>query len=201
MSVNVCFPTAIYSDILSEMESSRDSFISKAYEIQKNHASSSSWSCDTYTTISTEYELSKDPVFSSLIDECGKHVNNFAKIYGVANPITELNGAWINIASPGNYQEYHIHSGSHFSLVYYVKVVPKSGNIIFRNASSMTDMFPVDIDFPNDLNYKSCTYAPSNNKILIFRSNLFHMVEKNMSDTDRISIAMNFNIKKEDYAK
>jgi len=40
--------------------------------------------------------------------------------------------------------------------------------------------------------YKSCFYTPKESMILIFRSNLLHMVEKNNSDTDRISIAMNF---------
>jgi len=31
--------------------------------------------------------------------------------------------------------------------------------------------------------------------VLIFRSNLAHMVEKNMSNEDRVSIAMNFRFK------
>ena len=41
---------------------------------------------------------------------------------------------------------------------------------------------------------KSCSYTPEPTKILIFKSNLLHMVEMNLSNSDRISIAMNFEL-------
>jgi hypothetical protein len=41
---------------------------------------------------------------------------------------------------------------------------------------------------------KSCNYEPAPTKLLVFKSNLQHMVEKNLSNKDRISIAMNFEL-------
>ena len=44
----------------------------------------------------------------------------------------------------------------------------------------------------NKISYPACWYEPENSMLLIFRSNLIHMVEKNNSNDDRISISMNF---------
>jgi hypothetical protein len=55
-------------------------------------------------------------------------------------------------------------------------------------------MFPLPASVYVPSNYKTCTYTPQESMLLIFRSNLLHMVEKNKSDEDRISISMNFTV-------
>jgi uncharacterized protein (TIGR02466 family) len=195
-SIDKWFPTSIYNTKLDDMESYKDSFINRALEVSQKCERVSQWRCDTYNTLDSSYDLSTDAVFAPLIETCIKHVEQFSMIYGVHKPIVTLNNGWINIAEPGSYQEYHIHSDCHFSLVYYIQAEPNSGNIVFRSCESNTDMFPVHVDENNEFNYKTCFYRPEANRVLIFRSNLLHMVEKNHSDANRISIAMNFNVRK-----
>jgi hypothetical protein len=102
---------------------------------------------------------------------------------------------WFNIAAQGAYQEYHLHPKSHFSLVYYVQTQKQCGNIVFQTADTLTDMFPLIADQATYASYKNCFYTPKDSLLLIFKSTLLHMVEKNLSDKDRISVAMNFKFK------
>jgi uncharacterized protein (TIGR02466 family) len=104
--------------------------------------------------------------------------------------------AWINISKPGNYQEYHIHPGSHFSLVYYIKVPENSGRIVFRSHEADKDMFPFDTHKITNINNKTVKLQPNEGDVIVFRSNLSHMVEKNMSNENRVCIAMNFKFLK-----
>jgi hypothetical protein len=51
---------------------------------------------------------------------------------------------------------------------------------------------PVEGNLENFASRKTCTYEPVDDLLLIFRSNVPHMVEKNYSKELRISISANF---------
>jgi uncharacterized protein (TIGR02466 family) len=195
------FPTLIYSLRLDSLDRLNAELARTAYNIKQQYPNTNTdWRCDTYNTIGA-YDAVKNstPEVSLLISECSQQVFDFAKVYGITNGKAVCKDFWFNIAPPGSYQEYHQHAGSHFSLVYYVQTATNCGNTVFRSPESATDMYPLPIE-PKEQsasNYKTCFYTPSNSNLLIFRSNLLHMVEKNLSTTDRISISMNFDIVRE----
>jgi uncharacterized protein (TIGR02466 family) len=197
--ISLWFPTLIYEDFINEFKSHNLYLESKAYEIQKNSSEvSTTWKCDTYNTLSLDnVDLQSDPIIERLINICKDKVIDFAAEYGIKKSSGNLEciDCWLNIAEPGNYQEYHIHPKSDFSLVYYIKTGDNCGNIIFQNKDSQTDMFPLDTDELTYASYSTCFYTPKDSLLLIFRSSLPHMVEKNLSNKDRISIAMNFKFK------
>jgi uncharacterized protein (TIGR02466 family) len=193
------FPTLIYSDTLEEFRDNNQHFAEKAYEIRTANGDQpgTTWNCDTYNTLGKfNYKIANDGQINRLVNLCKSKVLEFSKEYGVSKNIEDIHcdDLWFNISSRGNYQEYHQHSDSHFSLVYYVKAEKNCGNILFRNIESFADMCQLPIDSNNytAASYKTCFYTPKESMILIFRSNLLHMVEKNNSDSDRITIAMNF---------
>lgn len=201
--VSLWFPTLIYEDILTSFERSNQYLESKAYSIQRRSPETvTTWNCDTYNTLS-QYNISEDndETIQNLIKECKEKVIDFATEYGIKKTSKDLDciDFWFNIAPAGSYQEYHIHPKSDFSLVYYVKTQKNCGNIVFQSSNSMTDMFPLPVDENTYASYNTCFYTPRDSLLLIFRSNLNHMVEKNLSSEDRISIAMNFKFK--DYNK
>jgi uncharacterized protein (TIGR02466 family) len=199
MKIDSWFPTLICRDRLFEFVEHNHYFECKALELKKNYKSTSTtnWRCDTFNTLD-QYDPSshRDDLIDRLMHVCRLKVLDFSKEYGVQKDISSLQciDFWFNIAEHGNYQEFHQHANSHFSLVYYVKVPENSGDIHFKSAESITDMFvlPIETHNLNNASYKSCVYKPAESTILIFRSNLLHMVSKNMSNSDRISIAMNF---------
>ena len=197
--IKTWFPTLIYFNILEDFKNHNLHLKNKAYFLKKQNASISNteWKCDTFNTLNL-YDYSKDDdiIVTNLVNICKNKVLEFSKEYGVNQPISNLqcHDFWFNIASTGNYQEFHQHSQSHFSAVYYVSVDDNCGNINFRSIEAMTDMFslPVADKDTTYASYKSCEYTPKESGLLIFRSNLLHMVEKNLSEKDRISISMNF---------
>ena len=165
-------------------------FYQRALEIKKTYSGKTNWKCDTYSTIK-DLNLMHDKTFEELIQKCTYHVKEFAELYGIFKKNISCKESWLNIASTGQYQEYHLHPKHHFSLVYYVKTPENCGNIVFKSKSA-DNMFPLPEGVLTDVNNATYDILPEEGKILIFDSSMLHMVEKNKSEEDRVSVAMNF---------
>lgn len=196
MTIDAWFPTLIYHVNLSESVDNK--ILKDSAYILKNKVDilKSEWRCDTFNTFDYNHSIDQlhDNELENLINLATNHVIEFSKEFGVTRSDINCSNYWFNIAEPGNYQEYHQHTDSHFSAVYYIQANSKSGNIVFKSFESMFDMFPVSANSQNPANFKTCFYKPINSNLIIFRSNLLHMVEKNISSEDRISFSMNFRI-------
>lgn len=197
--ISLWFPTLIYENILETFKAKNPYLLSKAYSIREGAPDTkTTWSCDTYNTL-LQYDAinDKDDVIQSLIKECKKLVIDFSNEFGINKTVDDLecNDFWFNVGETGSYQEYHMHPRSDFSLVYYVQTNKDSGNIVFQDTSSLSDTFPLVTDALTYASFRTCSYTPKDSLVLIFRSGLAHMVEKNKSKEDRVSIAMNFRFK------
>lgn len=193
MNIDLWFPVSILSTKLDGKQHDLKKLVKRAYAIKATYPAGNDWRCDTYTSYG-KYDLLKDGDFKSLLSGVNPILKEFATYYGVKlNKIT-CHNAWINIAEPGMYQEYHIHPNNHFSAVVYLQTAPECGNIVFKNQSGFLDMFELNITENRPSNFQTCSYTPEDLKVLMFRSNLMHMVEKNKSDKDRISVAFNFTV-------
>lgn len=175
-----------------------DHLIKKVWAI-KNSAPkvNTAWRCDTYNTLNTYNAfVDNDKIVHQLIETCAEHVLEFAKTFGAKCHSAVCKDFWFNISEPGSYQEFHQHSNSHFSLAYYLSTPVNSGNIVFKSFEAISDMYPLPIkdDELEPASFKTCFYPPLESRLLIFRSNLQHMVEKNLSDDNRISVTMNFDL-------
>lgn len=193
MSIDRWFPTCILGDKLNSFKPLLSDYVLRAYDIEKTYPSSNDWNCNTYSSID-QVDLTKDILFEPIIKDCAYKILEFAAFFGVQTKKVNCQSAWINIAKPGSYQEYHIHPGSHFSVVVYLKTPKDCGNIVFRNPSANSDMFPLPVGSSIESNHATCFYVPEELKFLGFRSNLLHMVEVNKSKEDRISLAINFTV-------
>ena len=192
--IHALFPTLIKAVKLSDFEKDKAQFVEKSMNLFSTLSSQVDWRCDTFSTLNS-FDMISDPVFENLKQKIIFEVIQFSKDYGVDSTNLEITDAWINVAAPGAFQEYHMHTASHFSVVYYVNVEKNSGNIVFRSFEADTDMFPLPIKEITPASYKTMSLVPEEETLLIFRSNLKHMVEKNLSTNFRISISMNFVFK------
>ena len=107
--------------------------------------------------------------------------------------------AWANINRHKNFNTPHIHAASFVSGVYYVKGTPDAGNIQFMSplTTQVALEYPVDgIEKYTGFNSTGWCHAPAPGKLLLFPSWLWHYVEENNSNEDRISIAFNTQVKK-----
>lgn len=195
-NIDRMFSNFVYVTKLPEEFS--EEFNEKVYkfgkELQKA-GGTTTWRCDTFTTLYTYPFLKDELLFKDFKEIVEMNIEEFAKRYRIrSNLKLTCDALWINIAPPGEYQELHKHDGSHFSLAYYVKTPQNCGNLVFNNLETfVSDQLPVEGfgEFYND----SVTYEPEESKLIIFRSNFLHLVEKNRSDEDRCSISANFSFK------
>ena len=187
------FIELLYSENINKF-SDLDDYLIILVNYKKNqyqNKSATSWFCDTFNTLGIE-KLFDDNNLSKLYQFIKDEVVFVSKKYGVENNSIQCIDSWINLAGPGDFQEFHTHPCSHFSIVYYITVPENSGRIVFRSPRSQS-MFPLPTGQHTQANCNTYVYQPKNNDLLIFRSDLLHMVEKNKSHQDRISVSANFS--------
>jgi uncharacterized protein (TIGR02466 family) len=162
----------------------------RSKEIEKKYPKGGeNWKCNTYNTLGT-FELSNDAPFKILLDKIEEKVFEFTKAHG-SNYKYKIKESWINIYKTNDYQEYHFHPESTFSAVYFLKSSEKCAKIVFENPTE-PDMLPIkDIKQYNDLSFKTYSFYPIQNSLLIFRSYMRHMVEQQTIDFERMSVAVN----------
>ena len=106
----------------------------------------------------------------------------------------KLGNMWANINPPGGYNKPHIHPNSLFSGVYYVKTPPNSGRLICNDPRPGIQTCMPNIkkgQAPKHL-WREVNLQPQENRAIMFNSWLWHTVEPNKSNEDRISVSFNF---------
>ena len=113
---------------------------------------------------------------------------------------------WANINKKFSYNKTHVHPGSLWSGVYYVKAPENSGDLLIKDPRSG----PLILDPRRDENkqrprqlWNEVKYKPTVGRLIIFPGWLPHEVDANQSEDERISISFNTNTnwKKDEYVK
>lgn len=133
------------------------------------------------------------------IEHMKKAVDRIFDLYGMEKKCNEV-GYWFNINNKDSYNKAHKHNNSVISAVWYIKVPPNSGEIVFeRSDDEVIDW----LAFANGGNPEKITHhsnyawgeVPQEGSCLLFPSWIRHRVEPNNTNEDRISIAFNFGVK------
>jgi len=186
------FAEAIFME--QTMITNNNKLFDKAMEIKTVMPNGTQWACDTYNSLGS-YDLQNDKDYGIVVTTAKEYIKAFALQYGLSDCEVTCNDAWVNVASPGAFQEYHLHPNNHFSAVYYVRVPENSGDLLLRSAETQTDMFPLPLGDETLFTNKTFRVTPRDGMLVIFRSNVLHMVTKNMSNEPRVSVAINFEVK------
>ena len=101
---------------------------------------------------------------------------------------------WAIINKKDNLNTAHTHPNNYLSAAYYVKAPKNCGNIIFYEPNDAKA-----IRYPEVKNYTKYSgnivnFEPEEGKLLIFPSYIYHSVQPNKSDEDRIVISFNINL-------
>jgi len=138
-------------------------------------------------------DMHTKPEYKPLVDEL------FRMVYQVFNEEfldgePKLGNMWANINPPGGYNKPHIHPNSLFSGVYYVKTPPNSGRLICNDPRPgiQTCMPNRKKGQPPKHLWREVNLQPQENRAIMFNSWLWHNVEANQSNEDRISVSFNF---------
>lgn len=183
------FTNFLYS---AELEIDINSLIAECYKFKDSDAGVAKSNKNGWQSKTTkESDLIKSEVFEDLISKS----LSFAQVVSNSEQLNyELNdvGSWVNINNPNSYNMPHTHNDAVLSGCFYVKVPENSGELAFLRSDAST----CALTFLNKPSESSFIVKPVVGRLYIFPPWLMHLVSLNESNEDRISIAMNFGVKK-----
>lgn len=108
----------------------------------------------------------------------------------------KLTNMWININKRGDYNISHCHPDSIMSGVLWIKCPQDCGSLVFNSPNVFLEsklLSSIDKNIKDRVNYHDSFVfnEPSEGRMILFPSHLYHHVESNESEDDRISIAFN----------
>lgn len=186
------FPTPVWAFDDIEISSELKTFCltAKQHE-QASKFSEFSWHSKWY------YPDTCNPVFSTLVKTvtncasvCSESIDGLGEIH--------MTNFWLNVNAFNNFEEYHTHSDSFLSGVYYVKANEHSGNLSIMSPNQTITYwwgnYTNNIIKRNMYNSPVLEIPPVEKRLILFPSFLLHAVGENLTNELRISIAFNFNL-------
>lgn len=141
---------------------------------------------------SKELDIPLPPALDELIRDLTLFVNEYCiQITGINDLV--LGNWWININGQGDYNAEHDHQNSVLSAVYYVEVLDNNtGDLVIHRDDKSRFFLGKYRENRTHFSRQNYTVSPVTSKTVIFPAWTKHSVEKNNSNTERISIAFNF---------
>ena len=100
--------------------------------------------------------------------------------------------SWFTKMEPGNFCNFHYHSNSFYSgLFYFDEYNDNSGDICFLNPLNQINNFTINSRVSNTNHAKEYILTPQKNMLLFFPSYIWHKILTNSSNTTRYSLAFN----------
>ena len=195
-SIDILFLDLIYKTNISKFSNLKSYLETLVFDLEKEQKKyEDGWLCNTFNTLGG-YDLLQNKTVEPLLLEIKEHCYKFSIEYGITNQEIKYKDAWLNLARKNCFQEMHNHCLSHFSAIYYVKVPENCGCTVFFSKDH-NNMFPLPLNTNTTIaNSKIYKYEPIENDLVIFRSDVFHMVEQNRSNDNRITMSMNLTVEK-----
>lgn len=174
--------------------------IQKTLKVAYKYIEESKWKervpCgETFTTYYNDKNFLGNNQCTELLELMNSNIREFLKLIG-KNPAANLKiENWLNYNPIGTGHEMHEHFSSIASGVVYLDANTNSGNLVFHDpittrvqANSFTSRSILE---KNNYNHISYGLNPQNNRMIIFEGWLYHSVEYNKTDKNRISISFN----------
>jgi uncharacterized protein (TIGR02466 family) len=102
-----------------------------------------------------------------------------------------ITGCWANIGFPGSRHGAHAHPNNYFSGVYYVAAPPGGNTITFIDPRPQAGVMVPPGDRLSPRIAQKMTLDVRSGSLLLFPAWLFHSVDANRAEDERISIAFN----------
>lgn len=153
------------------------------------------WARNYQNWISDTQEVLNDPAYEKLLAGISAGVTEY--FYGIIGARQDVNiyitESWFNKTDPGQSHHRHWHPNSILSGVVYLQTEGDTGRIKF--ITSQFDTIEYNIVEPNIYNSRSWSVTPEAGSMIIFPSNVEHMVEEYRGSVPRISLAFNTFVK------
>jgi len=145
---------------------------------------------ETFSEITKDFFVLNDIEFIDLRKEIEKHFYNYVHEILKWDQKFKLTTSWFTKTIKNQSIHLHNHNNCMYSGVVYIKTPKEKASITFENLE--TKRFLLSNKETNIYNATSFTLHASEKTIVIFPSEVFHQIDMNKSNEERISLAFNF---------
>ena len=119
-----------------------------------------------------------------------ERVHEYAYTIGYKGNFLKLQGSWFNFFYKDSFYHDHVHPGVKVAGVYYYKTNEQDGKLRFTNPNPhmFFGNWPAD-----GMQEESVRYGPRDGRLILWPAWLVHRVESNITNSERISIGINFD--------
>jgi len=142
-------------------------------------------------------QILKDPKFATYKQFLEKYVTKCFEKFAVDRSVIDISSCWVNINGQGSTNSLHNHPGCDVSGCLWVKSDPTTGAFRMSNPHDFYQhgmLSMANDDIKNRYKYsENYFFTPKEGHLILFPAHLWHLVRKNNSEQDRISIAFNIS--------
>tara|TARA_B110000503_G_C7068873_1_gene380013 strand:- start:124 stop:738 length:615 start_codon:yes stop_codon:yes gene_type:complete len=138
--------------------------------------------------------LLEDPKYSRIKEVCLDHAQTYFTEVMKYDYKLHMTNSWLNVTQSNQEHMLHNHTNSIVSGVLYIKSSDSTPSISFNN---LTPTFLLNLKASENTMFNSMEWEipAEDNCIILFPSQCFHYVKKNISNNERVSIAFNTFVK------
>ena len=193
--INLVFSTPIWTSLVENHKQINDKMEKYIKSLQKidltgrKVSNIDGWHSQNFNLNDEEvifFINSISPKIKKTMEDMGWDLNN--------NKI-EITNTWSIINTKGASNATHIHSNCYLSAAYYVKAPKKCGDIVFHDPREAKLIRKPKTSESNKLNAEEVNIQPQSGLLVLFPSYLYHSVNENISDSERIVISFNVDLK------
>ena len=192
MKIETWHPTTVLAELLTDIDTK--ALAEYAYFIKDSSEGRTVTNFNGWQSNDLDLE---DPAFEKLLKAVDQYSNILHQHLNFRKDTKQVvDNMWININPRGGSNKLHAHGESCISGVFYIKCNKDSGKIVLPHpaANFIYNTPEIILEEYTERNSQFCEHSPQEGKILMFPSWVYHYVEANMSEEDRISIAFNTKV-------
>lgn len=191
---HVLFPTVVHETFVDQFKTYQDDLVKFVLEEKKKDPAGVKKT--NFGGWQSEWKEPTEDIFTRIIVETISTYFSENSIY--KDMSIKLSGWWININPPGALNNMHHHAGSDLAGVFWIKTSKDCGNINFAHPQHINENRSLMMHTPEFVkrtgSYESWWVQPTEGSFLIFPAHLYHWVDPNESDENRISVSFNLNL-------
>ena len=149
------------------------------------------WRDGVRTNIKSRHDTIKDFKLENLGRLIDHHVSTYIELINAHRPVPVYRlHSWVNITGQNEYQDWHTHQDSWISGSYYYQTNGNDGDLEFDHPCEFvqSELFPFGTTCERFYRIR-----PAVGKIVLFPGWMKHAVNKNATDSERISISFNMH--------
>ena len=138
-------------------------------------------------------DLHRRPEFAAFVEAVRRHALEVAEFqrWDLGRGDLAVLDCWANVNGKYAGNAYHNHANSFLSGAYYVRAPEAGGALVFRDPREGALLLSPPLAEYTPWTFQTVRYQPAPGRMLIFPSWLYHTVEPNLGDQERVSLSFN----------